>query len=205
FVHVDDDNRRTLAQSDLDVRIPTDAWRVGQEWVTYHQMQLPAGTLPGAYSATVGVYNKNSNAREEATKDGRTISSVSALSLIVDQPVEGVPTADRWMDQPVAPGLILIGTDSLPAHIEAGTPLPITLVWRVATATPIDYNFTATMRTFDGQIAGQWRGPVGSSTYQTSHWAMGAAIRQTIVVPIAPAASGGTVVTLVVRPTAATK
>lgn len=204
FVHVDDDNRRTLAQSDLDVRIPANAWRVGQEWVTYHQVQLPAGTLPGVYSATVGVYNKNSNVREEATKNGRPISSVSALNLIVDQPIEGVPTADRWMNQAVAPGLILIGTDSLPAHIEAGTPLPITLVWRAVKAKPIDYNLTAMIRTSDGQIAGQWRGPVGSSTYQTSHWARGAVIRQTIVVPITPAVSGGTVVTLIVRPTAAT-
>ncbi len=202
FVHVDDAKRRTLAQSDLEIRIPPSSWRPGQEWISFHQVRLPAGTLPDDYSVTVGVYNKQSGAREDARAEGRPLPIVSVLTLKVAEAIGGTPTVERRIDQIVAPGLTLLGNDPLPSRIEAGMSLPVTLAWSASAASRVDYDVRATLRTPDGKIVGAWRGPVGSGSFRTSQWVAGAGIRQTIDVPIAPTVSGGVVVSVAVSPAA---
>jgi 4-amino-4-deoxy-L-arabinose transferase-like glycosyltransferase len=201
YVHVDDTAHRTLAQSDLEITLPSSAWRSGQEWVTYHRPRLPAGTAPGDYEIAVGVYDKSSGAREKATANSKPIVTSLVANLHVDQPVGGVAEVGRRFDQNVAPGLTLLGADPLPMHVEAGSTLPITVVWRAAADALVDYDTTMSIRAPGGALVGEWRGRVGGSAYSTSHWSKGAYIRQTIDVPVLGTASGGVTVSAEVRPT----
>jgi 4-amino-4-deoxy-L-arabinose transferase-like glycosyltransferase len=200
FVHVEDSRHRTLAQSDLQISLPAAEWQAGREWVTYHRPRLPAGTMPGDYEITVGVYDKASGVRETAVANGRPLLSAVAAGLALSQPVGGVAEVGRRYDANVAPGLTLLGAEPLPAHAEAGTSLPISLVWRAIAGNLVDYDVTASVATTTGAVNGDWRGPVGETSYPTSRWANGATIRQTIDISIPATGAGGVSIAVRVQP-----
>jgi 4-amino-4-deoxy-L-arabinose transferase-like glycosyltransferase len=201
YVHVDDVHHQTLAQSDLPILLPASDWRAGQEWMTYHRVQLPAGTAPGEYQIAVGVYDKVSGQREPAMASGRPVVNSLVASLDLSQPVGGVAEVGRRLDQNVAQGLMLLGAEPVPTHVEAGSALPITVVWRATGDGLVDYDALVAIRGPAGVVAGQWRGPVGATAYPTSRWSKGAYIRQTIEVPVLSTVSGGMTVTVEVQPT----
>jgi hypothetical protein len=203
FVHVEDSSGWLLAQADLEVQLPNAAWRPGQEIVTYHLLRMPAGTLPGRYNVSVGVYNKQTNARETPVVGGKPTTSVQPTTLVVDAPIVGAATVSRRIDQIVAPGLDVLGIDSLPAHVEAGTSLPLTIVWRTTADGLPNYVAEATIRTTTGETVGLWHGLVGDTDFGTSRWMKGTDGRQTIEIPIAATASGGVGLRVQVTPVAA--
>ncbi len=190
YVHVQDDQGHTLATADQVIGYPVADWRVGQEIVTWHPIHLPAGTAPGRYELTTGVYRKETGAREPATVGGKPVGDVDVGPLTVSTPVAGPVTVGHPVGRDLGPGLTLVGYDLGVTEVEAGTKIPVTLTWKAASQPTMNLNVVVGARTADGSLAGQWSGPVGGASYPTSRWPAGQQIRQLIDVPVSATASG---------------
>lgn len=203
YVHLQDRDGHTLATADQVLGLEVADWRVGQEIVTWHPLALPVGTPPGQFELTAGVYRKETGAREPAVQGGQPVAEVAIATLTRSAPVPGTVSVDHRIDLPVAPGLVLVGYDLPQTTVEAGTRVPLTLVWR-ATADPrADLTALLALRAPDGASVGAWRGPVGTPAYPSSRWPPGTSIRQILDLPVAPTAGGPATLVLSVEPGAA--
>lgn len=199
YVHVLDDRDHTLATADQVVGFSVQNWRPGQELVTWHQIRLPAGTPPGDYRLTAGVYRKDTGARESAFLDGKPVGDVAVGSLTLASPVVGSVEVEHPVDRVLVPGLTFVGYDLGQARIEAGTTLPLTLVWQATGQVPGDAMVTISLRSARGERVGQWQGLVGSTAFPTSRWHGGTMVRQIVDLPVSANASGAATVSLAAR------
>jgi hypothetical protein len=190
FVHLDDSRGHSVAQADLETTLTLDEWRSGQEIVSNHVVRLPAGTAPGAYTFSVGVYDKASGHRESATEAGHPVGKVVAGTLRLDRPVGGQVQVGQPLDVPIATGLSLVGFDPIPTDVDAGATLPVTVYWKASGSARADLNAALTLTDAAGNVVGDLRQPIGSADFPTSHWATGTTIRQIADVPVSATASG---------------
>ncbi|MGH2458567.1 MAG: ArnT family glycosyltransferase [Chloroflexota bacterium] len=203
FVHVQDDQGHTLATADQVIGYPIEDWRVGQELVTWHPIHLPAGTLPGQYRLTAGVYRKATGAREPALVGGKPAGDVVIGQLALTTPVAGPVAFDHPIGREIQPGLALEGYDLGATDVEAGTKLSLTLAWQATTRASTDFEVVITARTASGASVGEWRGLVGGPAYPTSRWRANQQIRQLVDLPIVATASGTAGLDLSVSPVGA--
>lgn len=199
FLHVEDAERHTIAQGDAEVGLPLVSWRVGQEIVTRHVPDWPPGTPPGVYPLTVGVYDKASGKRETPTRDGQVLTEVQAGTMTLTRAIGGVPTAPRALAVNVAPGLDLRGAELPAAPVEAGTSIPLTLIWRASGTTRTDDEVGLILRAADESTVVEWWGRPATS-FPTSAWAPGQAIRQIQNLAIPAGASGALTLAVAARP-----
>lgn len=198
YVHVVDGQDHTLATADQVVGIAVARWRVGQEFVTWHPIHLPPGTAPATFKLTTGVYRKETGEREPAVVAGHAIGDVPLGQLTLTEPVHGSVAIAHRIDRPIAAGLNLVGYDLSTVEIEAGATLPITLVWQATDEQRPRLEALVSLRSADGTVVGEWRGPVGGPSYPTDRWPSGTTIRQLIDVPVSATASGPATLSVVV-------
>jgi hypothetical protein len=199
YVHVVDGQHHTLTTADQVVGFRVQDWRVGQEFVTWHPIHLPPGTPPGQYQLTAGVYRKETGAREPVVLAGRTVPDVSIGELTITEPVAGTVAVAHRINHSVAPGLNLVGYDLGQTEVEAGTSVPLTLVWQATEVQRASAETNVSLRSPSGMTLGEWRGPVGTAAYPTTQWPAGTTIRQLVDVPVAATASGAATISVTVR------
>jgi Dolichyl-phosphate-mannose-protein mannosyltransferase len=199
YVHVEDEQHHSLGQSDQELGFAVADWQIGQELVTRHPVRLSAGTAPGRYPLSVGVYDKATGARESATVGGRPVPTVVAGALDLAEPIPGAVAIASRLDRGVAGGLVLVGADATEPSVSAGTALSIGVVWQATRTIRPDYTASFLVRDASGNVVGTKDEPVGGASYRTSRWAPDQVVRQIVDVPIIPTASGKATLTVVIR------
>lgn len=197
FVHLEDEQRHTIAQADSVIGLPVPAWRVGAEFVTLHVPRWLPGTPPGRYHLIVGVYDKDGGQRETAVRAGQNLAEVDAGIAVLADPVAGIPDLPNPVDLPVAPGLQLRSVD-VPSTVEAGAALPVTLLWEAVGPGRADLQVGILLRSADGKTLQEWWGRPGGDAFPTTRWGPSQAVRQIQDLRVPPEAAG----TLLVETTA---
>ncbi|HLZ10724.1 MAG TPA: hypothetical protein VKT80_19210, partial [Chloroflexota bacterium] len=165
FVHVDDDRGHTIAQADQQLRLSLDHWKVGQRLVSIRSIVLPAGTSPGQYSVSIGVYDKESGQRETVTVGEHPVVPPTVATIDLTTPVAGTASVDVPIGTTVAKGLTLVGADRWPSTVAAGEKLPLALTWQSVGSIPTDDEVTVSLRQADGSLVGSATAPIGTPVY----------------------------------------
>lgn len=201
FVHFEDQQHHTIAQGDSVIGIPVVAWQVGAEFVTLHVPRWPPGTPPGRYHLMVGVYDKEGGRREPATQAGKTLAEVDAGFAVLADAVGGHSDVAHPFDRTVAPGLRLRGADVPASAVEAGSTLPVTLLWEAIGPTRDDLQVGILLRSADGTVLREWWGRPAGDAFPTSRWRTSQTIRQIQDLMVPPSAAGAVLLEVTARVT----
>lgn len=191
FLHLEDSAHHGLGGGDVEVVASNTLWQPGQEFLSFHDVAVPAGTLPGHYLLTTGVYDKPTGRRETVTVKGVVVPVAAVGDLDLAAPVGGSAIVARASRLDVAPGLVYLGTDALPRSAEAGAAFPVTLGWEAIADLPPHAEVELTLRGPNGAAVGTWQGPIGSADFPTERWSNGVQIRQIVDLAALPTAPAG--------------
>jgi hypothetical protein len=153
-----DGSGRTVAQEDhVDIAgYPATRWLAGRVYEEAFQVALPPGLPPGVYHLHLLVYRRG----EPAATLGDTLS-LGELAVI--RPVRPVQVADlpllERIEQPVRPGLVLLGVAELPQEAQAGQGLDLALYWQAQANLQSDFDITIRMLDAAGGVIWERRAP----------------------------------------------
>ncbi len=155
-----------------------------------------AGTPPGVhYQLLVTVYEESSRQHVDVWDTGGQWRGTAypLVEMQVTRPTpfpaaEDLPQVQR-LDADLGASLRLLGTGDLPATVDVGRTLPLTLFWRAQTAPTIDAQARLELVDAAGDIAAQMIFMPGRADYPTTRWMAGEIIRdtQTCLIPAARA------------------
>ena len=96
----------------------------------------------------------------------------------------------RAVGTPLGDDLILLGVDTVES-VNAGAPLPLTLVWQARTDIRRDYALAVRLVDDHGQEAQYWLGRPVLSTHPTTEWRAGEVVVDTWDITVAPSVPTG--------------
>lgn len=201
FCHLLGATDQTLAQADqpFAFALGQPAARADEIIVTWHQLPLPAGLAPGAYSAEIGLYDKPSGKRQQLRLDVGT-SAAGATTQRLDSravvhglavtPGEARPTdvkPAQPVNRPLGAELMLLGLDRPTGPVAPGDRLPLTLYWQASQAGSAgpgtertDYQIEIALRPAAGADLLLQRARPAAGLYPTSIWRPGEVVRDDI-------------------------
>jgi hypothetical protein len=156
----------------------TELWRPGEVLLNRVEVEVPLGTPPGDYTLRTAWVARGSNAYTTYLAPDGTQAGIWAEigRLMVVRPQQfpaatALPIAVRH-EVEVAPGLQLLGWDSLVPSIRPGEWLSVTLYWQ---GTAVDAQreaavLEALLRDDAGQITTIWRGEPTEGRYSPRLW-----------------------------------
>ena len=156
----------------------TESWEPGQLEMQEYSLRVIPGTPPGSYYLTAQVYEPTSQWILRPTGGEKTIASTGE---VVIAPVRILPAAvpprpdtlpiSVTMRAPLAEGLDLLGSGSLPKAVVAGQPLDQGLFWYAPTRPQQDYHLE--FRLTEGEhVVQRWPMEIAAE-YPTSTWRNG--------------------------------
>lgn len=143
-----------------------------------------AGTPPGEhYTLLVTVYEASTGRQVDVwDSSGQWRGTAYPLTeLTVARPKafpapETLPLAQR-LDADLGAGLHLVGTGDLPASVEVGNDVLVTLFWQAQATPTADVRIRLQLVDASGAVAAQLEAPPGRADLPTSHWLNGEVIR----------------------------
>ncbi|OQA93983.1 MAG: hypothetical protein BWY25_03045 [Chloroflexi bacterium ADurb.Bin222] len=143
-----------------------------------------AGTPPGEhYTLLVTLYEAGTGRQVDVWgSSGQWRGTAYPLTeLTVVRPEtfptpETLPLAQR-LDADLGAGLRLVGTGDLPASVEVGNEVLVTLFWQAQATPTADVRVRLQLVDASGAVAAQLEAPPGRADLPTSHWLSGEVIR----------------------------
>ena len=194
FIHVVGTDGSGLTQIDAEPFLGlygmSTHWPRDRAVLDQRVLSLPEDTAPGRYRLEVGLYDA---AGEDSSAlrlpDGTTNLVLDYLKVGIAPP----PQPSQAVSQGTLGGVVqLEGYDpSLPAKVQAGHALPLTLTWRCLDRMEENYTVFVHLAGVDGQPVAQADGqPVGGS-YPTRFWDVGERVADPRVLDIHEAVPPG--------------
>jgi hypothetical protein len=142
FIHlVGADQQRLAGIDSLPGRgnYPTVDWQAGRSHCTDWPLPLPADAPPGRYTVHVGLYERESLHRLEATLPDGTPFNPPIVGELLVEAAPGDPPAGAQMVDVDFGGIIRLRAVGLPEAIRPGDSPSITLYWEALSTPPQSY------------------------------------------------------------------
>jgi 4-amino-4-deoxy-L-arabinose transferase-like glycosyltransferase len=181
FIHLLDDEGRTVAQSDRQpggVYYPTTLWQPGERLRDDHQLPLPADTPEGAYTLVAGMYALSGDGTLQPLGEPAVIGRVGIKTEVLTQ----VGTIGHPVGASFAGQIELLGYDAT----QQGSRLAVTLHWRCLQ--PIEKDYTVFVHLLDtGERAvTQHDSQPQDGRYPTSIWDAGEVVADSHLLSLPP-------------------
>lgn len=149
----------------------TSNWEPGQLTRDVYRLPLDLLPAPAGYSLSLSLV-------DEATGEPALLADAPGQTAVPLGRLKNPPPLFRPPETISAlfGDAIKLRHAELPAHIAAGEPLALTLIWESAATTPTDYTVFVHLLHADGSLAAGQDGPPVSGFYPTSFWAPGEVI-----------------------------
>jgi len=202
-VHLVDDQDRRYGQKDSQhpAGYPTSRWQMDTYARDVHRLAVWPGTPPGDYTLLAAVYDvttgRSLDVRDDAgvplgttyhlasvqvTRPARS-PDPDSLEIARRLPADGSTRLAKVMGG----GLLLLGFEPPPTHVNAGDHLPLTLYWQAVTAPTGAYTARLFLVAPDGTVVADGRETPGRASHPTPVWLAGDVVRdgRSLLVPAA--------------------
>ena len=156
----------------------TASWRAGETLIQRLTINVPPATPPGEYILRAAWIERSSDSYVSYLGDDGSQGAVWAEigMLEVTRPTAFSNPAALAMgtryDAEVAPGVVLLGWDTLPESLRPGETLPLTLYWQATGAQREPFTLRATLRNAQGDTV-LWAGEPIDDRYPADGWMEG--------------------------------
>jgi len=183
FVHLQGIDGLPISQDDfppLKNLYPTYYWTEDETVPDPRLLAIPGDATPGWYRLEVGLYRSGDGVRLPVAQEvGSSSSDFVVLDYVWVGGDEGVAASE-----PLAVNLgdlvLLLGDDGVPASVEAGQHVHLTLYWQALGAIAEDYTVFVHLLDEGGRIVGQYDGQPTQGFYPTSRWDPGDTVRDEV-------------------------
>ncbi len=129
LIQLEDSNGFVLTRAE-PYMAHTDQWRVGETLFLRASLAVPVGTAPGRYPVRVAWVARSADQYQPYESGGvwETVGSVEVI--LPENPMTTAPPLPQRIDQAVAPGVTLLGTEAIPQTLRPGETLRLSLYWR---------------------------------------------------------------------------
>jgi len=168
----------------------TSRWQAGTHHVTRHLISLLPGLPPGPYSLDLTLYHEPTMEqlpyREEGSAWQPTFYTLADLEVV---PCPIPPTLEELAileprREPLAEGLILLGSTPWTTDIRPGEDLPVEIFWEAEGRAREDWGVMLHLRDAAGQEVASTRTAIAGAEYPSSNWPRGERIRARYQLPI---------------------
>lgn len=178
----------------------TDMWRPGEVLMDRIPVDVPVGTPPGDYAVRVAWVARERNDYSSYLDDDGTQAGIWATigTLTVTRPEQFPEPSTLTIAHPsvtdAAPGVRLLGWETLAATRRPGEMVPVRLYWQ---AIPVDGQRANPLLQFSLQSAGAgatlvWQGTITEGRYPTGEWRDGELVTDTLYIPLSREQASGT-------------
>lgn len=170
---------------------PTRQWIVGP--VLRDPLYIPITPkveTPGSYGVIVGVYDRNTQRRLVAQRDGKSIGDSVLLGSLLVRPADTMWGIHSKLTVTLGDAVSLVGYEIDTTTARPGDTVLLTLFWRPQRALPTDYTVFVHLGENSPFIAQADSPPLGGLAPSTS-WRAGQLIREERSLRISPTASPG--------------
>jgi hypothetical protein len=187
FVHLRGPDGSPVCQDDyppLKNLYPTYYWNEEEVVPDPRVLSIPGGTAPGWYRLDVGLYRSADGTRLPLDQQG---GSSPADFYVLDYVWVGegeAPLPAERLDANLGGQVSLLGHDGVPAAVEAGQDVHLTLYWQALSGMAEDYTVFVHLLDEDGRIVGQYDGQPMQGFYPTSRWDVGDTVRDDLDVTV---------------------
>ncbi len=187
FVHLQGSDGSPIAQDDfppLRNLYPTYYWTEDETVPDPRLLTIPGDVAPGWYRLEVGLYRSGDEVRLPVAQEvASSASDVVVLDYVwVGGDEEVAPS------EPLAANLghqvLLLGHDGVPASVEAGQDVFLTLYWQALGAIAEDYTVFVHLSDEGGRTVDQYDSQPTQGFYPTSRWDVGDKVRDEVDLPV---------------------
>ncbi|MEZ4731040.1 MAG: hypothetical protein R3E79_28300 [Caldilineaceae bacterium] len=164
---------------------PTQDWPIRTIRPDSHTMAIPQDLAPGLYKLTLGFYDPVTfdplpvtPPNQPVAADGATEHAVSLLQVGAPPSPAGATSAWRFGDA------ITLTSVGLPAAVQPGATLPVTLRWQTAAPVDSDYTVFVHVVSADGTLVAQQDRPPLDGFAPTSLWQPTIPVVDTYQIPL---------------------
>lgn len=134
LVQIEDANGFVLSRVE-PYMAQTDRWRIGETFFLRVPLTVPVGTAPGMYPVRIAWVARAADQYQpyqlEDGSSGGIWATVGEVTISApDQAITGEPPIEVRVEQPIAPGVTLLGWDAFPQTRRPGEALRLVLYWR---------------------------------------------------------------------------
>lgn len=187
FVHLREPDGSLVCQDDyppLENLYPTYYWKEDEVVSDPRVLSIPAGTAPGWYRLDVGLYRSADGTRLPLDQQGGSSpTDLYVLDYVWVGGQEALLPAER-LDANLGGQVSLLGYEGVPASVEAGQDVHLTLYWQALSGMAQDYTVFVHLLDEDGRIVGQYDGQPMQGFYPTSRWDVGDTVRDGLDVTV---------------------
>ncbi|MGQ9681632.1 MAG: glycosyltransferase family 39 protein [Anaerolineae bacterium] len=197
-----DDQGRVWVQKDhwlvTEDGRPSNAWQKGERGIWKTSFDLPPGMPPGPYRLKAIVYHADTLAPlAPVGADGAPLPAEFSLSDVLVLPPEVPPQPEdlpieHRLDEPLAPGVQLLGFALGANEAAPGHELPLKLWWRVTEPITMTYRAHLMLLDAEGHLRGDQVVELASDEHPTSQWSRGEVVEGRYSLPISADAASGT-------------
>ncbi len=182
LIQLEDSNGFVLSRAEPYMAY-TDQWRVGETLFLRASLGVPVGTAPGRYPVRVAWVARAADQYQpyEASGIWETVGSVEVALPVT--PSSTAPPLPQRVDQAIAPGVMLLGSEAIPQTLRPGETLRLTLYWRADGAVDLPNRWRVLLG--DTEIASD------PFDYPPEHWSALGIYAQRIVIDLPRDAATG--------------
>ncbi len=169
-------------------------WDGGETTRTYHLLRPLPGTPPGTYTLAISVYEDESGSVYPGSVAGGAAALRARLGEVTLLPPLTAPQISPehpLADVQLSDELELAGYDLPRTKLSPGETLGVTLYWQAMTTPTRDFTAAVELVDEDGAVAAHTVGAPGGSSYATTAWTPGFAVRDARTLLIAPEVPAG--------------